>query len=56
MDGKLLKSSFQWSSRLESSTERYDYFSGQGSVETAVVWYSIFNTNFLDISIVLAYK
>jgi hypothetical protein len=46
----------QISSRLEFPTENYDYFSGQGSAETAAVWYSIFNTNFLDISVVLVYK
>jgi hypothetical protein len=46
----------QITSRLEFSRESYDCFSGQRSDETAVVWYSIFNTNFLDISVVLAYK
>jgi hypothetical protein len=43
-------------SRLEFPTERYDCFSGQRSAETAAVLYSIFNTNFLDTSVVLAYK
>jgi hypothetical protein len=43
-------------SRLEFPTESYDYFSGQGSAETAAVWYSVFNTNFLDTSAVLAHK
>jgi hypothetical protein len=43
-------------SRLEFPKESYDYFSEQKSAETAAVWYSIFNTNFLDIFIVLAYK
>jgi hypothetical protein len=42
--------------RLEFPTESYDYFSGQESAETAAVWYSVFNMNFLDISVVLAYK
>jgi hypothetical protein len=43
-------------SRLEFFTESYDYFSGQWLAETAAVWYSIFNKNFLDIYVVLAYK
>jgi hypothetical protein len=42
--------------RLEFTTESYDCFSGQGSAETAAVWYSVFNTNFPDTSVVLAYK
>jgi hypothetical protein len=42
--------------RLEFLTESYDCFSGQRSAETTVVWYSVFNMNFLDISVVLAYK
>jgi hypothetical protein len=46
----------QISSRLEFSTESYDYFSGHGSAETAAIWYSVFNTIFLEISVVLAYK
>jgi hypothetical protein len=53
MDEKLLKSSFQL---FGFPIESYDYFSGQKSAETAAVWYSIFNTNFLDTSVVLAYK
>jgi hypothetical protein len=43
-------------SRLEFPTESYDYFSGHGSAETAAVWYSVFNTIFLDTFVVLAYK
>jgi hypothetical protein len=43
-------------SRLEFLTESYDHFSGRGSAETVVVWYSVFNTNLLDIFVILAYK
>jgi hypothetical protein len=43
-------------SRLEFPTESYDYFSGQKSAETTAVCYSVFNMNFLDTSVVLAYK
>jgi hypothetical protein len=43
-------------SRLEFPTESYDYFSGQESAEITAVWYSVFNTIFLDISVALAYK
>jgi hypothetical protein len=46
----------QISSRLKFSTESDDCFSGQMSAKTAVVWYSVFNMNFLDIFVVLAYK
>jgi hypothetical protein len=43
-------------SRLEFPTESYDCFSGQRSAEIAAVWYSVFNKNFLDTSVVLVYK
>jgi hypothetical protein len=46
----------QISSRLEFPTEGYDCFSGLRSAETTVIWYSVFNTNFVDTSVVLAYK
>jgi hypothetical protein len=41
---------------LEFPIESYGYFSGQSSAKTAVVWYFIFNMNFLNISVVLVYK